>query len=189
MMLGLVRHFKVEHPHPGRWLTAEQFDQWNEGYETAPIRRPEARGNEQQWDLCLCSDQARAVHTASYFAAKEFIYSGQLREVGITAFRPGKLKLGGLRLPVSCWLVFGRLAWAAGHPSQPESRAAVRQRAATVIDKLLAEAESALPEGRVLMVSHGVFMKMLDDELRRRGYKGQRMGYPHNGLLYKYEKQ
>lgn len=36
---------------------------------------------------------------------------------------------------------------------------------------------------------HGAFMKLLDRELRRRGYKGKRMINPRNGQLYVYEKK
>lgn len=188
MSLGLVRHFKVEHKPQRTWLTGEQFNLWIQGYEIAPIQHPGHKSNMQKWDICLCSDQARAVHTASYFDAHKFVYTEQLREIRIAALRLGKFKLIGVRLPLSCWLVLARLFWTAGHPSLPESRAAVLLRARTVIDSLVPEAEAAASEGRVLIVSHGAFMRILDKELRRRGYKAERMGYPRNGQLYLYEK-
>lgn len=188
MSLGLVRHFRVQHKPERTWLTGEQFNLWIQGYETAPIQQPGHKSNMQKWDICLCSDQARAVHTASYFDAQEFVYTEQLREIGIAALQLGEFKLSGLRLPLSCWLVLARLSWTAGHPSQPESKAAVLQRAHMVIDSLAAEAEAAAPEGRVLIVSHGAFMKVLDRELRRRGYKAERMFFPRNGQLFLYEK-
>ncbi|MEI2400239.1 histidine phosphatase family protein [Paenibacillus phytohabitans] len=188
MSLGLVRHFRVQHKPERTWLTGEQFNLWIQGYETAPIQQPGHKSNMQKWDICLCSDQARAVHTASYFDAQEFVYTEQLREIGIAALQLGELKLSGLRLPLSCWLVLARLSWTAGHPSQPESKAAVLQRAHMVIDSLAAKAEAAAPEGRVLIVSHGAFMKVLDRELRRRGYKAERMFFPRNGQLFLYEK-
>ncbi|AIQ58046.1 histidine phosphatase family protein [Paenibacillus borealis] len=189
MSLGLVRHFRVEHKPERTWLTGEQFNLWIQGYETAPIQQPGHKSNLQKWDICLCSDQVRAVHTASYFDAQEFVYTEQLREIGIAALGFGRFKLSRLRLPLACWLVLARLSWAAGHPSQPERRAAVLQRARTVVDSLVPEAEAAASEGRVLIVSHGAFMRVLDKELRRRGYKAERMGYPRNGQLYLYEKQ
>lgn len=189
MSLGLVRHFRVQHKPERTWLTGEQFNQWVQEYETAPIQHPVHMSSLQKWDICLCSDQTRAVHTASYFDAHKFVYTEKLRGIGIAALQLGEFKLSGLRLPLSCWLVLARLSWTAGHPSQPESRAAVLQRAHTVIDSLAAEAEAAAPEGRVLIVSHGAFMKVLDRELRRRGYKAERMSYPRNGQLYLYEKK
>lgn len=188
MSLGLVRHFRVQQKPERTWLTGEQFNQWVREYETAPIQQPVPMSSLQKWDICLCSDQARAVHTASYFDAQKFIYTEQLREIGIAALQLGEFKLSRLRLPLSCWLLFARLSWTAGHPSQPESKAAVLQRAQMVIDSLAAEAEAAAPEGRVLIVSHGAFMKVLDRELRRRGYKAERMFFPRNGQLYLYEK-
>lgn len=188
MTLGLVRHFKVEYKPQRTWLTAEQFDHWIQGYETAPIQKPEYNICKQQWDICLCSDQERAVHTAGYFEAMEIVYTEQLREIGLAALRFRRFKLGGLRLPVSCWLILARLFWAANHSSQPESKAAASQRARTVIDSLVIAAEASASEGRVLIVSHGAFMKLLDRELRRRGYQSERMHYPQSGQLYTYEK-
>lgn len=187
MKLGLIRHFKVDLKPRRTWLTGEQFNKWLQEYETAPIVAPEHEIGRQRWTLCLCSDQARAVHTASYFEAQRFVYTEQLREISVAAIRFGRIRFSGLRLPVSFWLVLGRLCWSVGHSSQPESRTAVMRRADSVINSLIVDAEESAEEGCVLIVSHGAFMKVLDRRLRRRGYEAERMRYPRNGQLFMYE--
>ncbi|OMF99313.1 histidine phosphatase family protein [Paenibacillus sp. FSL R7-0337] len=187
MKLGLIRHFKVDLKPQRTWLTGEEFNQWLQEYELAPIQAPEHELGGQRWTLCLCSDQARAVHTASYFEAQRFVYTELLREISVTALRLGRIRLSRLRLPVSFWLILGRLFWSVGHSSQPESQAAVLRRADRVIDSLLVDNEAAAQEGCVLIVSHGAFMKVLDRRLRRRGFEADRMLYPRNGQLFMYE--
>ncbi|MEK3794203.1 histidine phosphatase family protein [Paenibacillus sp. FSL R7-0204] len=187
MKLGLIRHFKVDLKPQRTWLTGEQFNQWVQEYELAPIQAPEHEIGGQRWTLCLCSDQERAVLTASYFEARKFVYTELLREISVTAPRLKTIRLSGLRLPVNLWLVLGRLFWSVGHSSQAESKAAVLRRADKVIDSLLIDDEASAQEGCVLIVSHGAFMKILDRRLRRRGYEAERMRYPRNGQIFMYE--
>lgn len=185
MKLGQIRHFKVDIKPQRTWLTGEQFNQWVQEYELAPIQAPEHEIGGQRWTLCLCSDQERAVHTASYFEAERFVYTELLREISVTALRLGRISR--VRLPVSFWLMLRRLFWSVGHSSQPESKAAVLRRADKLIDSLLVDDEASAQEGCVLIVSHGAFMKVLDRRLRRRGYEAERMLYPRNGQLFIYE--
>jgi broad specificity phosphatase PhoE len=187
MKIGLVRHFRVEHRPQRFWLTGKQFDHWVVEYEAAPIGNAEYDDGGQQWDRCLCSDQARAVHTARHIYPQEIVYTELLREVGVAALQLRRFKLPGLRLPLKAWLILCRLSWILGHPSQPESKRTVLERASKVIDSL--EAEADRDSQSVLLVSHGGFMTTLDRELRRRGYRAERMGHPRNGQLYLYEQE
>ncbi len=161
-------------------MSAEQFNEWVIQYEQADLMHTDYAGGGPEWDRCLCSDQARAVHTARILYTGEILFTAQLREIGVTA-----VKLPGIRLPVSCWLAVSRLCWALGHHSQPETRVAALARANAILDNLDAE---NLP-GNVLLVSHGAFMKLLERELRRRGFQGRRMIHPQNGQLYSYERE
>ncbi|OKP85159.1 histidine phosphatase family protein [Paenibacillus sp. P32E] len=181
MKIGLVRHYKVKPPPRQIWMSAEQFNEWILQYEQADLLQTDyARNGGQEWNKCLSSDQARAAQTARSLHSGDVIFTALLREIGIAA-----VKLPGFRLPVSCWLTLGRLCWALGHHSQPENRLNAKTRANMLLDSLEREEQA----GNVLMVSHGAFMKLLERELRRRGFKGRRMLHPQNGKLYMYEKE
>lgn len=179
MRFGLVRHFKVELPPLRGWVTGGQFNEWVRMYDEADIRPSEWRETAQLWDHCLCSNLPRAVNTARSIYSGGITVTEQLREIGVAA-----VNNSFHRLPVAWWLALGRLSWAFGHSSQPESRRLIKYRAEAAVDVL----ESVPQTSGVLIVSHGAFMKQLERELRRRSYRGKRMGHPRNGQLYIYEK-
>ncbi|WP_019911649.1 histidine phosphatase family protein [Paenibacillus sp. HW567] len=181
MTIGLVRHFRVAAPPKRAWMSGAQFNEWVSQYEAAEIwQSAECKSSGHVWARCLCSDQSRAISTARLIYAGELLFTAKLREVRIAA-----VPLGGCRLPTACWLILGRIFWSFEHHSQPENRHSVIGRVKDAVDAL--ECEQKL--GNVLAVSHGAFMKLLDRELRRRGYKGKRMINPRNGQLYVYEKK
>ncbi|MGN7765016.1 histidine phosphatase family protein [Paenibacillus sp. 22594] len=162
-------------------MSAEQFNEWILQYEQADLLHTDyARNGGQEWNKCLSSDQARAAQTARSLYKGEVTFTTLLREIGIAA-----VMLPGIKLPVSCWLTVGRLCWALGHHSQPENRVTAKTKARLLIDSL----ETREQPENVLMVSHGAFMKLLERELRRRGFKGRRMFHPQKGKLYMYEKE
>ncbi|MNE51880.1 Histidine phosphatase superfamily [compost metagenome] len=181
MRIGLVRHFKVEHPPLRGWVTGEQFTHWVKKYDEAAVQPANVSRQGHSWDCCICSDLPRAVHTASRIYSGAVTYNPQLREIGVAAAW-GSLR--GFRLPAVCWMVLGRLLWLVGHASQPESRQETRLRIKAVLDEI----ETGPPNTNVLLVTHGALMKLLERELRRRAYYGQRMNHPRNGKLYIYEK-
>lgn len=108
MKVGLVRHFRVELKRQRFWFTGEQFNQWVLEYEEAPVQLTGYKVNAKQWDRCVCSEQARAVHTARHMYSKEIVYTGQLWEVGLAAPQFGRFSLPWMRLPLQGWLVLGR---------------------------------------------------------------------------------
>lgn len=179
MRFGLVRHFAVEPPPLHGRVTGRQFNEWVRLYDEADIRLGGWKESAQVWDHCLCSDLPRAVNTAHSIYSGSITFTEQLREIGVAA-----VSMSGPRLPVSWWLAIGRLSWAIGHHSQPESRQRTLQRVKAVVDLL----ESVPQQSGVLIVTHGALMKQLEQELRRRSYQGKRMGHPRNGQLYTYEK-
>ncbi|AIQ52218.1 histidine phosphatase family protein [Paenibacillus sp. FSL R7-0331] len=181
MRIGLVRHFKVVHPPLRGWVTGGQFNRWATEYDEAGILPGDCKGYAHSWDYCISSDLSRAVHTARSIFSGDVKYSPELREIGVAAAYGS---VSGFRLPSVCWMVLGRLLWLSGHASQPESRREASQRAKTVLDNM----ESMPEHTSVLLITHGAFMKLLEKELRRRAYTGQRMNHPRNGQLYVYEK-
>ncbi|MDF9845098.1 MULTISPECIES: histidine phosphatase family protein [unclassified Paenibacillus] len=181
MRIGLVRHFKVEHPPLRGWVTGDQFNQWVAGYDEAGILLEAGADYGANWKYCICSDLSRAIHTARHIFAGEIKYSPELREIGVAAAGG---RLSGFKLPSVCWMVLGRMLWLMGHSSQPESRRDITQRINNVLDHIEGRPEPT----DVLLVTHGALMKLLERELRRRAYYGQRMNHPRNGQLYVYEK-
>ncbi|AIQ46674.1 hypothetical protein R70723_12935 [Paenibacillus sp. FSL R7-0273] len=181
MRIGLVRHFKVEHPRLRGWVTGEQFNRWVAEYDEARILPEACADYGEGWGYCISSDLSRAADTARHIFTGEIKYSPQLREIGVTA-ASGSLR--GFKLPSVCWLVLGRLLWLSGHASQPESRQATSRRIKAMLDHIEARPEQT----DVLLVTHGLLMKQLELELRRRKYTGGRMSHPRNGQLYVYEK-
>lgn len=178
MRIGIVRHFKVAH-QPGRErISGEQFNAWVEEYNQSDIELGECSSPEQVWDVCLSSDLHRAVCTATQIYSGDIIYTMQLREIEIAA-----TSRTGIRLHRSVWLGLGRIAWYWGHSSQPESRAITLLRTTNVIERL----ERDFGSSNVLLVTHGAFMKVLAQQLTRRGYNGKRIVHPRNGELYVYE--
>lgn len=179
MKIGVVRHHKVElGPHQG-WLTGEQFKEWVVQYDAAGILHTDVQEDDHVWDYCLCSDLPRAADTAHRIYRGDIRHTDLLREIQMAA--PG---IPGIRLPLFIWLALGRIAWVAGHSSQPESRRDTVQRAKAVMDLLEAKPQ----QENVLVVTHGAFMKVILKELRHRKYKGKGMIHPRNGQLYVYTK-
>lgn len=181
MIIGLVRHYPVKQIAKRKWMTASQFDEWVREYDEADIEPPTEIGHGQDWDVCYCSDLPRAARTA------EILYDGpirptdQLREIGIRSIGWFRLKLH-----YGLWLLLARAAWMRTHKSQPESPAACRLRASRFVDWL----EERHPESaRVLVVSHGAFMRTLSLELKRRGFRGRGFWKPANGRLYTYRRK
>lgn len=163
--IGLIRHYPVKQPSRPRRCDAEQFARWCDRYNSAAVRLPEAsRFHHGDWDVCLSSDMRRAAHTTRHLWGEEsgIVYSSALREVEIAPFCSTKLKL-----PHTLWSLIGRAAWYVSHPSQPESLRQTKTRAAALVDSLYAFGEGQ----RVLIVSHGLFLLMLQRELRKRGYR------------------
>jgi len=67
-------------------------------------------------------------------------------------------------IPTTVWFGIGRLQWLFGMKKQPESRRATIMRVKKAIDVLVASDED------VVLINHGIFMRLLVKELKRRGF-------------------
>lgn len=179
MKIGLVRHFKVVDQSERKWMFGKQFNKWVEQYNESDIQPMAYNGQEHVWDLCWSSDLSRAAHSAQLIHSGDITYTDQLREIDVAA-----VPLAGIKLHYILWLLLGRMAWHFDHHSQPEGRTSTIRRAKELLD-LLESNDASL---NVLIVSHGVFMHVIVQELRRRGYKGASMINPRNGEFYIHEK-
>ena len=104
------------------------------------------------------SGQQRALKSVAYLAY-ESETSDLLVEVDAQAFMSGKIKL-----PKKLWLFIDRLRWYLNFRSI-ESRSHTIKRARDFIEKIK-DIED------VLIISHGLFMHVLIDELKKEGFIG-----------------
>ncbi|MDK8180569.1 histidine phosphatase family protein [Paenibacillus sp. UMB4589-SE434] len=178
MKIGLMRHFKVDWTPANHWMTADEFDQWIVDYNHSNIIPDQTQVMDTDWNICLSSDLIRARDTANIVYSGDIQCLNLLREIDIAPI----LRLR-VRLHTNIWLALGRLAWYFAHRSQLESRVQVTARAQHVIDLI-----ESYQVDNVLVVSHGMFIKVLNKQLRVRGYEGPSVNVPRNGDLYTYEK-
>ncbi|QKS48459.1 histidine phosphatase family protein (plasmid) [Paenibacillus cellulosilyticus] len=175
-VIGLVHHYPVSPPSRPSRCDAEQYARWCDHYNSADVRLPEVPPFPMaDWDICLSSDMRRAAHTIRHLwgEGNPIVYSSALREVEIAPFCQTKLKL-----PHQIWSAIGRAAWYTSHRSQPETLQQTRARAAAIVDHLHAFGS----DQRVLIVSHGLFLRVLRQELRKRGYRSSRASSPHGRI-------
>ena len=67
-------------------------------------------------------------------------------------------------IPTAVWFGIGRLQWFFGMNKQPEPKKATRIRVQKAVDILVANDED------VVLISHGLFMRFLVKEFKRRGF-------------------
>lgn len=175
MKIGLVRHFKVMDDSKNLWMTSSEFNNWVEYYDQCDLKAAEGV-EEHDWEACYSSDQLRALKTAKQLFDGKIQITELLREIGIHAYMQKPIKLHR-----SMWLIFSRLGWLFNHRSQ-EAKRHTLLRAQRIINEIEQSQHSS-----ILVVSHGAFMTVLRDELKRRGYKGPAFLKPVNGKVYLFE--
>lgn len=175
MRIGLVRHFKVKHPFPDKFLlTAEEVVQWFEAYEQAELDITPADLRNVSWEICYSSPLNRAVKTAKNIFNGEINISSSLTELSAAPFLYRKI-----RLPFLLWGLIVRVR----STSSGDEMNAFKQRINTLLDQILAGEEE-----NVLIVSHVFVMQHLHKELIRRGFAGQAFRRPDHGIVYVFKK-
>ncbi|UOE59021.1 histidine phosphatase family protein [Priestia filamentosa] len=179
MKIGLVRHFKVNHPYPTKRVERIELQQWLKGYDEADIEKKDIDLLGIEWTCCFVSDLPRALTTAKSIYNGELFVRPELREIPMSPF----LKTG-IKLSVKIHAIIMRLAWLCNHSSQTEKKAEMKKRVTTVVNEILAEKRE-----NILVVSHGALMVYLRKELLKRGFKGEKFTRAHNARVYLYEKE
>lgn len=131
------------------------------------------------WDICYCSTIKRAIVTANHIYNGEIKYSDLIIEVPVAPFTNKNIKL-----PSFIWHLGGRIAWHKNHPSQPEGRRDTIKRI-----KLFMNAIEENQHKKILVVTHGFFMRIFSDYLLKNGFKGKIDFRPENGKLYLFNKK
>lgn len=178
MRIGLLRHFKVNCPHK-RMMTSKEFREWSRKYEGARVIKKKVEMYGINWDICYVSDLPRAVATAKEVYSGTLKIDKLLREVVNAPF----IHTERIRLPFEVWHVCGRLAWFLHSKSQPETIKGTKQRINKFLDRIDWSKEN------ILIVFHGFMLYNFQKELRKRGFKGEKLRVVKNGVLYEYIKK
>lgn len=154
-------------------MEANDFLAWVEQYDNMELEYGEV-DLPAKIDKVFVSRQQRAVKSAAYLALESEM-SDLLVEVEAQAFMSGKIKL-----PKNLWLFIDRLRWYFNLRSV-EKRSHTIKRARDFIEKIKDTED-------VLVVSHGLFMYVLIDELKKEGYEGSVDKKIKNATVYTLEK-
>jgi broad specificity phosphatase PhoE len=178
MRIGLLRHFKVNCPHK-RMMTSGEFREWSEKYEVSKVIKKKVDMYGIEWDICYVSDLPRAITTAQEVYSGNLKIDKLLREVDNAPF----IHTERIKLPFEIWHVCGRLAWYFKSKSQPETIRETRNRINKFLDRIDWSKEN------ILIVFHGFMIYNFQKELRKRGFKGEKLKIVKNGVLYEYVRE
>lgn len=175
MKIGLVRHFKVNHPYPTKtFLSRAEVEEWFEGYEIADLEYHHIDLCGIEWKKCISSSLDRASKTAYKIFPGEIITSDDLKELSVLPLMSKKVKL-----PFLVWAIAIRMKTF----SSNELTNAFRKKMNAFIDEMLSNNDND-----TLIVSHGFVMMFLQKELIKRGFNGDKFKTPENGKVYVFEK-
>jgi len=119
----------------------------------------------------------RAVATAAMIYAGKAVPMPDLAEVENTAFFFTRIPF-----PTLLRKIASRIAWFYNYKKMKETRRQTRVRARRVILGIL--------QGKtnVLLITHGFFMRCLQDELHKLGFKGSIRFFPRHTEMYVFKK-
>ncbi len=173
MKLGLVRHFKVK-TNENTFLSPKEFAEAMTNYDIAPVIENGLEINSDEWDICYCSTLPRAITTAEKIYDKEIIKTNLLVEVPISPFTQKNIKL-----PVTFWHIGARIAWYKKYKSQIENKDATKERTYKFYNLIKDSGYE-----NILIVSHGYFLRMFYEEIKKKGFRGEIDMNIQNGKLY-----
>ncbi len=158
-------------------MTAGDLHVWRQRYDEADVHPADVEDESSRWARCYVSDMSRAQATARAMWSGEILTRPELREVEFAPFGTGKL-----RLPVWLWRRLVQLAWLTGHPSQRSLRDDFYNRIKAAADLIEASEED------ILIISHAGMMLFLSRELRKRGFRGPKLGVANHAQVYIFER-
>lgn len=172
--VGLIRHFKVNISYPKKtWLNRSEVIDWFREYDLAGVESRHVELYGIDWDKCYSSSLSRAVTTARMIYKGEIVAVDALKELDILHQLPDRIKL-----PFMVWGLLVRMKSFSSNKDTDE----FRNRIKTFVDELLLNSER-----NVLVVSHWFVMRILRDELIRRGLSGVGFKSTDYGTVYLYE--
>jgi broad specificity phosphatase PhoE len=169
MEIILIRHGKPTIPSLDK-LTASAFAQWVDEYNAAglsPSSTPteSTRVCTQHCSAIVCSALPRSIESAKALNAEKIVMSDALfNEAGLPTANWQRIKLSPL-----IWAVFFRVLWLFGYAKDTESFKETKARAIKATKRLTALVHQ---HEKVVFVGHGVFNRLLANELRKQGWTG-----------------
>ncbi len=169
MEITLLRHGKPIIPSLNK-LSAFTFYEWVREYNLSglyPSSKPTLKASSfaKECNVIVCSDLPRSIESAKALNAGDVILSDAIfNEVGLPV-----AKWQTLKLSPKVWAVTFRVLWLLGYSRNTESFKEAKARAIEAVKKLI---EIAHEYERVLVVGHGVFNRILANELRKSGWSG-----------------
>ena len=173
MKLGLVRHFKVL-TNEKTLLSSQEFAEAMKKYDILPVRENGLIINSDEWEICYCSTLPRAIQTAETIYNGKTLKTDLLVEVPISPFTKKNIKL-----PSFIWHIGARIAWYKSHESQIENVNGTKER----INKFYEIIKNSGYKN-ILIVSHGYFLRMFYEEMKKIGFYGNIDVNIINGKLY-----
>lgn len=171
MKIVLVRHGEPIIPTLTR-IRAADFGGWVDQCNAAGLDPKSAptkhvRQCASGCNVIVCSDLPRSIESAACFQDRDIILSEPLF---IEAGMPSA-NWKTLRMSPKTWAVVFRIFWFLGYSRGSESLKEAKARASQAVEKLI---DVAREHENVLFVGHGLFNRLLANELRRQGWRGPR---------------
>ena len=169
MKIVILRHGKPVTP-PLRRISASVFSEWVHEYNAAglcPTSQPteHAKKCADECNAVVCSALPRSIESAKALNDKNIVLSDPIfNEAGLPVANWQVMKLSP-----KVWAVAFRILWLLGYSSNSESFKEAKSRASEAVEKL---SEIALEYESVLFVGHGVYNRILSNELRQHGWLG-----------------
>ncbi|PIF04779.1 MAG: histidine phosphatase family protein [Arcobacter sp.] len=170
--IHILRHFKVKDDTKIK-LNSFEFNQWVSLYDTFPLDYVDIEI--PKVNKVYVSSQKRAIESANYLKL-DFNKSDLLREVEAKSFINTNLKF-----PKNFWLFIDRFLWFFNLKKSGENRKDTYKRVYKFVDIIKYEEN-------ILIVSHGLFLKILTKELEKLGYKGNKDWGIKNAKIYHFRK-
>jgi len=169
-MIYLLRHFKVI-DESEVMMDSERFDNWVSEYDLYEL---------EYIDLSLpivekvyCSTMERCIRSANYLKTDSVLRNELIEVASKAAFKTR------IKLPKSFWLIIDRILWYF-NISKHENRCDTILRVDKFIDSLDTSKD-------ILVISHGLFLNVLYQRLKLRGYHGNVGLAMKNAHVYKLE--
>jgi broad specificity phosphatase PhoE len=170
--IHILRHFKVKNTTTKK-LDSQEFGEWVEQYDKNPLEYLDM--DLPKVDTIYVSTQNRARKTADHLKL-DYETTELLKEVEASPFMDTAYKL-----PKNLWLVIGRIFWFFNMAKSENKKDTIKR-----VDEFIEKIQN---EESVLIVSHGLFIKVLIHRLKKLGYKGEIDFRAKNGKLYKFTLQ
>lgn len=174
MKIGLIRHFKVKLKYPWKLLlTYDEVYNWYVKYNSAEVDVKNVALNSGNWKKCYVSPLYRAQVTVKSVYKGDFTVIEALKELDVLPV----LK-GSRRKPFLIWGLMLKIHSTRKNFITEKFEAGL----SAFLDEIL-----IVDKCDVLLVCHGFVMTYIQQELRKKGFKGNGFWVPAYGKVYIYE--